>query len=157
MKEDRFLIAILVFIGLLVAAAVGLFFIRQDTATYVADDNPEGVVHNYILAMQEDDFQKAYSYIHQTENTPDYETFRTSFLKNIRYEQDIALSIGKVKRIGDEAVVDLIIIHGGSGPFNSSWRETQSSLLVLEDEEWKIVNFPYPYWNWDWYPRDPGG
>lgn len=151
MKEDRFLIAILVFIGLLVAVAVGSFFVRQDVATYVADDVPEGVVHNYILAIQKKDFQKAYSYIQQTKDTPGYETFRSSFLNDPGYRQEVTLSIGKVNVNGDEAIVDIFILHGGSRPFGSSWRETQTSLLIFEDGHWKIAHFPYPYWNWDWH------
>jgi len=63
MKQDRFLLGILIFIGLLVIAALALFFIRQDSQVYVADDTPEGVTRNYALALQKQDFQRAYDYL----------------------------------------------------------------------------------------------
>ena len=49
MKQDRFLTGILIGIGVLIIAALAVFFTRKDSQTYVADDTPEGVVHNYVL------------------------------------------------------------------------------------------------------------
>jgi len=45
MKQDRFLVGILVGIGVLVVIALGLFFTRQDKQEYISDDTPKGVVH----------------------------------------------------------------------------------------------------------------
>ena len=63
MKQDRFLVGILIFIGLLVVAALALFFIRKDTQVYAADDTPDHIVPNYVLAVQKQDFQRAYNYL----------------------------------------------------------------------------------------------
>ena len=59
MKQDRFLIVILGFILFLVVIAVGLFFIRQEPQTYGPEDSPEGVVRNFVLALQADDYSRA--------------------------------------------------------------------------------------------------
>ena len=68
MKQDRFLTGILVGIAVLVATALVVFFIRQDTQSYVAEDAPEGVVHNYVLAVLNDDYEKAYGYLAELDN-----------------------------------------------------------------------------------------
>ena len=57
MKQDRFLIGILVGIGVLVVIALALFFTRRDQQEYVADDTPEGVVHNYALAVFREEYE----------------------------------------------------------------------------------------------------
>jgi len=49
MKEDRFLTVILIVITLLVVASVSMFFLRQDSAVYLPEDTPEGIVHNYYF------------------------------------------------------------------------------------------------------------
>jgi hypothetical protein len=56
MKQDRFLLGILVGIGVLIVVALALFFTRQDNQDYVSDTTPEGVVHNYALALYKDDY-----------------------------------------------------------------------------------------------------
>ncbi|MBW2589509.1 MAG: hypothetical protein JRD71_02105, partial [Deltaproteobacteria bacterium] len=68
MKKDRFLIGILVGIGVLITAALVVFFTRQgDGQTYMQESTPDGVVHNYVLALQQGDFQKAYGYLSDEE------------------------------------------------------------------------------------------
>jgi len=82
MKQDRFLLGILVGIGILVVIALVLFFVRQDKQEYVMDDVPEGVVHNYALALYQGDYQKAYGYLAEREDKPTYEEFRMPFLNH---------------------------------------------------------------------------
>ena len=55
MKEDRFLTVILVVIGLLVALSLGVFFLKEDTTTYISDNTPEGIIHKYIIALEQGD------------------------------------------------------------------------------------------------------
>ena len=52
MKNDRFLVGIISFIGLLMVLAVVLFFVRQEPQDYGPEDSPQGVVRNYVLALQ---------------------------------------------------------------------------------------------------------
>ena len=63
MKQDRFLIALLAAVGILMITAVGLFFVRQDTRDYGTEDTPEGVVRNFVLAIHNEDFEKAVFYL----------------------------------------------------------------------------------------------
>jgi hypothetical protein len=151
MKQDRFLIAILVAVCILVIAALGLFFSRQDTGEYGSDDAPEGVVRNYVIAIHNEDFEKAYGYLQDSPTKPDYQEFRQSFLGARLDTSNVSVKITDTKISSDEAVVKLILTHGSVHPFQGSWSEKENALLVPQDGNWKLTEMPYPYWGWDWY------
>ncbi|HEX7555256.1 MAG TPA: hypothetical protein VF338_01435, partial [Leptolinea sp.] len=75
MKQDRFLVGILIGIGVLVIVALSLFFIRRGAFQYTDDTTPEGTIRNYMLALQKRDFEKAYSYLAEGEFKPDFNAF----------------------------------------------------------------------------------
>jgi hypothetical protein len=152
MKQDRFLLGILVFIGLLIIAALALFFIRQDTQVYVADDTPEGVIRNYALALQKQDFQRAYDYLADKENKPTYDAFRRLFLTNQLDVSSNALQVGNIQYIDSgEVTVSVSVLYAGSGPFTQSWSSTDTATLVQQGGTWKLSYMPYPFWSYDWY------
>lgn len=148
MKQDRFLTGILVFIGLLVAAALTLFFLRQEGRDYGPEDSPEGIVYNYVLAVQNRDFERAYAYLAEDAHKPDYEYF----LQPFQYAQmDAALEIGSTRVDGDRAWVEVILHYMGSSPFGSGWSNPDIARLVNQGGTWKLLYLPSPYWGWDWY------
>lgn len=148
MKQDRFLIIILAAVCLLVVAAVGLFFIRQDTEAYGTEDTPDGIVRNYILAIHNEDYAKAYGYLQDTPQKPDYQEFRQPFLSARLDPSNLSARITETRISGDEAVVKLILTHASTNPFQGSWSDKGNALLVQQDGNWKINEMPYPYWNW---------
>lgn len=149
MKQDRFLTGILVGIGLLVAASLGVFFLRQDTLTYLPEDMPEGIVHNYIFALQQGDYERAYAYLADKEDKPTYDDFRQNLFVNQGRGQGI--QIGKVEISKDTASVEITITENNSGPFFDQYSYSETALLVKQGDEWKIFYIPYSYWYWDWY------
>jgi hypothetical protein len=154
MKQDRFLMIILGVIGLLVIFSVVLFFIRQEPQDYGFEDTPEGVVRNYLLALQKGDYHRAYAYLQDDENKPEFNEFQQS---NLQVQEEIsrtAVQLGEVEITGDQARVDLTIIHTNNGPFNRSWDQAGTALLTRQKGEWRIVNMPYPYWGWEWYIKE---
>lgn len=151
MKQDRFLLGILVGIGVLVLVAVALFFARQDTQEYVADDTPEGVVHNYALALYRDDHEKAYGYLAEDEYKPTYNKFREAFLIHYVDPSKAGLEIGKTEIEDDQAFVVVHLIYGPSDPFTSGYRGTETARLERQDGEWKLLQMPYNFWAYDWY------
>ena len=152
MKQDRFLVGILIFIGLLVIAALALFFIRKDNQVYVVDDMPEGVIRNYTLAVQKQDYQRAYGYLADKDDKPSYETFRRAFLTNQLDPSFNAIQVGSVQYIDStEATVSLTVLYAGNGPFTESWNSTDTASLFMQDGAWKLSYMPYPFWAYDWY------
>ena len=154
MKQDRFLMIILGVIGLMILFAVVLFFIRQEPQDYGSDDTPEGVVRNYVLALQKGDYQRAYVYLQDEEDKPDFIAFQRSHLQDEEEIARAAVQLGDVVISGDQARVDMTIIHTSNDPFDRTWDETATALLTLQNGEWRIVHLPYPYWGWDWYIKE---
>jgi hypothetical protein len=157
MKQDRFLMGILIFIGVLVIAALALFFIRQDAQVYVTGDTPDNIIHNYALALQKQDFQRAYGYLADKENKPSYETFRRAFLTNQLDVTSNAIQVGTIQYISSsEATVSVSVLYPGSGPFSQGGSSTDTAALVQQGGTWKLTYMPFPYWSFDWYqPPQP--
>jgi hypothetical protein len=154
MKQDRFLTGILVGIAVLVVIALAVFFIRKDKQSYISEDAPEGVVHNYVLAVLNKDYQKAYSYLADLENKPTYEQFRDSFLKGMINPNNSAVDVGKSEISGDTASVEVAMIYSQSDPFSTGYRDVQMAILVKQSNGWKLSSMPYYYfWDGTWYPQ----
>ncbi|HKG55333.1 MAG TPA: hypothetical protein VKB04_13810 [Anaerolineales bacterium] len=154
MKQDRFLTGILVGIAVLVVIALAVFFIRKDKQSYISEDAPEGVVHNYVLAVLNKDYQKAYSYLADLENKPTYEQFRDSFLKGMINPNNSAIDVGKSEIDGDTASVEVAMIYSQSDPFSTGYRDVQRAILVKQSGGWKLSSMPYYYfWDGNWYAQ----
>jgi hypothetical protein len=155
-KQDRFLIAILIFVLVLAAMALALFFSRQGTQDYGPEDTPEGVVRNYVLALLNKDYERAYGYLLEGENKPDYAAFRQQVFSQQIDPSYASLQIGQVELDGDEAWLGVTILRGNSGLFQEPYREPNQARLVRDEAgEWKIASMPYTYWGWDWYTPQP--
>lgn len=154
MKQDRFLTGILVGIAVLVVVALVIFFIRKDTQSYIPEDAPEGVVHNYVLAVLNDDYKKAYSYLADLNNKPTYEQFRNAFIQGLVNPNNSSVDIGSSEVDGDIASVEVAMIYNPSDPFSTGYRDVQRALLVKQGSAWKLTYMPYYYfWDGNWYPQ----
>jgi hypothetical protein len=153
MKQDRFLIAVVSVILVLIIASLTIFFLRNDKQTYRPEDTPQGIVYNYLLALERSDYQRAFEYIVDEENKGTFDEFQDAYLAQQRAISTIAISIGSTDRTGDKAAVTLYLNHSGNGPFGSGWRETGTAVLTQNPTgEWKISNMPYPFWPPNLYP-----
>jgi hypothetical protein len=152
MRQDRFLTGILIGIGILIIAALAVFFIRKDGQTYVSEDTPEGVVHNYVVAVLNKDYEKAYGYLADLENKPTFDQFRTSFVTGILNPDNSGVDVGGSEISGDDAYVDVAMIYNPSDPFSTSYRDVQRAILVKQGATWKISSMPtYYLWDYSWY------
>ncbi len=156
MKQDRFLTGILIGIGVLVIAALAVFFIRKDTQTYVSEDTPEGVVHNYVVAVLNKDYKKAYGYLADLDHKPTFDQFRNSFITGGLRPENAAVDIGKSDITGEDAYVEVSMIYNASDPFSSGYRDMQRAILVKQNGAWKISSMPtYYMWDYSWYQVPP--
>ena len=156
MKQDRFLLGILIGIGVLVVVALALFFIRKDnTLTYGPEDTPEGVVHNYVVAIFQGNYEKAYGYLADKKDKPTLEQFREAFLRNYINPEDNAVDIGETQISGSEAFVTVYIQYGSNDPFSSGNRNEERATLLKQNGKWKIEDMPSEFWYWNWYQPTP--
>src|SRR5262245_57084040 len=61
-STDKFLIGIVIGVIVLIGIAFAVVLLRPQP-TYQAEDTPEGVAHNYLLALQQEDYARAYNYL----------------------------------------------------------------------------------------------
>ncbi len=155
MKQDRFLVGILAFIGLLAVTAVALYFFRREAPAYGPEDTPQGVVRNYAIALQGGDYQRAYGYLADEPAKPSAGIFRRAFLDRRLENSNAALQVGQSVVNGSDATVEVLLIYDNSGPFGQGAGMAESALLVMEGGAWRIRSMPYPYWDWGWYQPAP--
>ena len=156
MKQDRFLIGILVGIGVLVVLALVVFFVRGDTQSYGSEDTPEGVVHNYVLAVLNKDYEKAYGYLADLDHKPTYDDFRRAFLNGEVNPESAGADIGASQITGDVATVDLELVYNSSDPFSPGYRNPYKADLVRQNGAWKLTLMPqYNLWGYNWYVETP--
>jgi hypothetical protein len=112
------------------------------------------VVHNYVLAVLNKDYQKAYGYLADLKDKPTYEQFRDAFLKGTVNPNNSAVDIGKSEINGDTASVEVALIYNQSDPFSTAYRDVQRAILVKQSGGWKLSSMPYYYfWDGSWYPQ----
>ena len=156
MRQDRFLTGILIGIAVLGVIALAVFFLRQGSRTYISENVPEGVVHNYVLAVLNDDYEKAYGYLADLDNKPTYEQFRDAFLTGAVNPNNSAVDIGNSEITDETASVEFSLIYSPSDPFSTGYRDVQRALLVQQDEAWKLSSMPcYYFWDCSWYQEPP--
>jgi hypothetical protein len=156
MKQDRFLTGILIGIAVLVVIALAVFFLRQGSQSYVSEDSPEGVGHNYVLAVLNEDYEKAYGYLADLDNKPTYEQFRDAFITGVVNPNNSAVDIGTSEISGDTASVEVALIYNQSDPFSTGYRDVQRALLVKQNNGWKLSSLPcYYFWDCSWYQEPP--
>ena len=103
-STDKLLIGIVVGIFLLVVVAFMITLSRPE-ASYRAENGPDAIVHNYLLALQKQDHEKAYAYLSPTiegypsstrQFTQDINRYSWSF----RLDTDTSLSVEDVVENG---------------------------------------------------------
>lgn len=160
MKQDRFLLIILAGIGLIIVMAIVVVMSQSSgSEQYLSDNTPDGVVHNYFLAMQQKEYEKAYGYLaDELKNKPDLDRFIID-ISNSGIDQEASLKIGDVSQTDGYAEVEVAITNYRAGNIFDSGRYTTNGSVVLRQDasgEWRLIQFPYPYWGWQWNeePRD---
>jgi hypothetical protein len=148
MKDtDKFLIGIVVGVLLLVGVALALVWLHPKP-TYRAEDTPEGVAYNYLLALQEKDYTRAYGYLLPT--LKGYPASVDVFTANIRSnkwsfaldDNSVTLAIQSVRLISaDKADVSVKETHFYEGGFLFGYQYASTFQMELQrqDGAWKIV------------------
>jgi hypothetical protein len=155
-STDKFLIGIVAGIVILIVVAL-VVTLTQPEATYQSAETPEGVVHNYLLALQKGDYELAWGYLSPTiRGYPRSINVFTRDIQsrswNFRLNRESSMSIEAVNITGNRANVTVKEVWLQSGDlFDSgqSSRVFQMNLLKARGE-WKIVEsdaYWAPCWN----------
>ena len=155
-NTDKVLVGIVAGIVVLVIAAL-VAVLAGPKPEYKADDSPESVAHNYLLALQNMDYKRAYSYLSQY--LIGYPYTQDKFNKNIqdyaryfRTGESVTLSVEKAVVMGKTAIVTINESRfQGGNLFSSSQRQSVFEMKVLlEGDKWKVSyasNYFVPCWD----------
>lgn len=147
LKQDRFLLAILLSLAGLVVSAIVLFYVRSGEQEYGPTDTPEGVVRNYILALQKADYLTAYGLLALDEDLPSLEQFENGLFAQRQAFDALSVRLGTSAQAGQTAMVQLIVMHSSGGPFQDTWQDRASVTLRRDAAgDWKITTVPWPFW-----------
>ena len=154
-NPDKLLIAIVVGAVLLILVAVVVVLIKP-TPTYQSEDTPGGVAHNYLLALQNEDYDRAYTYLSST--LPGYPATVSQFTESIedyswyfRLGTDTTLAVDTEEITGSKAVILVRETRfQNRGLFESSTRISTFEMdLEKVENQWKIVDSDR-YFVWCW-------
>lgn len=157
--SDKFLIGIVVGIGLLIIVAFIVTLTRPEP-TYQPEDSPEGVAHNYLLALQQEDYQRAYGYL--SPQLQHYPPSAEAFTEDIeaetwrfRMDTNTTLAVESVNVTDNRAVVKVRESRFDRGNLFSGGQSSNVFEMELQFEEgqWKIVDSDY-YFAWCWTHND---
>jgi len=158
-STDKFLIGIVGGVILLIVVAFAVAFLRPKP-TYLPDDTPEGVAHNYLFALQQKDYARAYGYLSPTISgyPKSAEVFADDVNDYSWYfgEASNTLQVESSSTTGNRAVVSVreTVFYEG-GLFNSSQYANTFEMTLRRDPKsgaWKIVESD-SYWAWCWSNR----
>jgi hypothetical protein len=153
MKQDRFLLGIVVGSIALVAIAVGVALSTRLQPQSIPDDTPDGVAYNYFLALQRDEQRTAYQYLSRRVKSR-IDDPQLPFQGSIKMSAlDSRMRVDNVTVEGERALLRVTVFtsYGGGlfgGRNESSYPDTVT--LVREDGAWKIDRFFFPYWDTRW-------
>lgn len=136
---------------LLLVVAFALLLSRPEPV-YQADDTPEGVIHNYLMAIRRGDYERAFGYLSQS--LPGYPASVERFTMDLKMYSSIDFLDARRAQEIQPAVIEkdsaqvVVVMTTYSGLFDSDqYSETFSFRLVRSDDTWLISSSPlaWPY------------
>jgi hypothetical protein len=154
-SSNKFLIGIVIGAVLLISASIIIVLLKPEP-TYQPEDTPGGVAHNYLLALQNEDYDRAYTYLSST--LPGYPATVSQFTESIEdyswYFQlgtDTTLAVDTEEITGSKAVILVRETRfQNRGLFENSTRISTFEMdLKKVGDQWKIVDSDR-YFVWCW-------
>jgi hypothetical protein len=160
LKSDRYLAGIVVAV-LALAVVAFVLALRQPAPTYRADGGPDATVHNYLLALRQRDFERAYGYLSTSiRGYPQSVTRFTDAVTASPMDFGLQDSTASALRVSSSPVItdDSAVVNVEETAFNqgglfgsSEWTSTFSVTLKRQDDGWRIVSVsPSRYWDTCW-------
>jgi hypothetical protein len=145
---DKFLIGIVAGVVVLVGIVLAVALLRPNQPSYQPDDTPEGAAHNYLLALQLEEYERAYGYLSPT--LPGYPANAAAFERHVQDnhwsfgydDDDVSLAVEAVNVSGDKAriVVRKTEFYRG-GLFDSGQYSTTFDMTLRREEGmWKVTD-----------------
>lgn len=152
-SSNRTLMGFGIAIGVLIITTIILVLtLGKGNTDLLAEDTPEGVVQRYLLAIQEENYQSAFSYFSPQDPKDIGNPVMTydEWLMSVRNNSNSTwkASLGAFKITGDSATVDVMIdVFRPGGPFaNPVNTNNETFILKKSGSSWLIISPTYLYW-----------
>ena len=153
MNSRRWLIAFASIIGILAIATVSLVLLTRDNeVALLPEGTPQGTVQRYLIAIQEQNYREAYSYLSfdPSEKITTYDDWlrMVGGIPQMPYSVTWKATLGKMTQNVDVASVEVAIdTFRPEGPFIDPVR-TQLIIFQLAkiSGQWLITSPTYIYW-----------
>ena len=149
-SSSKWLIIFAGIIGTLALIAVVLVLVTGGkNVTLLAADTPQGTVQRYLIALEDQDYTQAYTYLSPNmQGTMSYDDWLSQNLNRPAGQTGWRATLGKTVQNGNYATVDVAIETSYPGGMMSS---SQSNLPVTFDltetgNSWLITSPTYIYW-----------
>ncbi len=147
-NTDKYLLGIV--IGSVVLVITSIFMVRSiPEPSYKSKLSPEGVSHNYLLALQQGDYTRAYSYLSMQldgypESSDAFEDLVLDYPGHFMIDENdnVQLQVIEVDIEGDSARVRIRETHFYSGGIFSDGYDSRTfrMKLQLDSDGWKIIS-----------------
>lgn len=150
-SSNRFLLGFGIIITVLIAAAIILVVTNHNEIEMLPENTPQGIVQRFMLAIQEHDVQKAYTYLDIVENTEKltYDDWVKSYSTEIQATQTTwKATLGNTIITDDTATVEVLIdIFQPGSPFEDpTYTRHYTYQLRRTNDTWFITERPWLYW-----------
>jgi len=148
--DDKFLVAIVGGI-LLVVAVTFVAVLRRPPPTFTEENTAASVAHNYLLALRQQDYVRAYGYL--SPSLKGYPSSAEAFVENIRShkysvavdDDSVTLEIDSSRRLGMVIETEAVSVREthfyGGGLLNSNQYSSSFEMeLQRENGAWKIIS-----------------
>ncbi len=140
-------------IGVLVIVTVALVIgTTRGNSVLLPENTPEGTVQRFLLAIEQRDYAKAYSYLALDEKGQPvpYEDWVQSLPPSVSADSSWKATIDKSTVRDSDATIDVTIsVFRPRGPFNDPVSSNRVSFTLKKvGTSWRITSRPYLYFLW---------
>ena len=160
-SSDKMLVGIVAGIVLLVVVAL-VATLTRPPAEYQAEDSPGGIVHNYLLALKQEDYQRAYRYL--SPSIKCYPPSVSAFTADVRGNswsfggrgESSSWAVEDLTVRGDWATVEVAETRFQDPDlFESGQSFSRFEVeLTLEEEGWRLIDGDRYFASWTWTSRN---
>ena len=147
--SNRWLLIFGAAIGVLVIVAIVLVLtLPAKEAPLLPEDTPQGTVQRYLLALEAEDYARAWSYLSPPASEKlTYEDWRSPLVRSGE-RPGMKVTLAKSTVTGNEARVEVIVdVFRPSGPFDNPVSTNHITfVLTKQGTSWKITSPTYVWW-----------
>lgn len=147
-RSNKVLIGILIGIGLIVLAGF-MIAVQWQEPQYRPGESAEDVVYNYLLAVQKEDYQRAYGYLDPyAKDFPSrisFEQYNYKWMPSNRGRGSFEIEIIEQDALAAKAVVHIVNTYGGSF-FDTDYSSSDYRIEMRKVRgNWRLTSFSRCY------------